>query len=237
MDPLVSVLIPTYNEIRLEKAVSSIVRNSFKDLEIVVIDDGSDPEYQDTLARIEKWPRVKVLRQNHANQAVALNRGLREARGVLVARQDADDISHEDRIGKQARFLIEHKFDGVSCQFDYLLESPPHPGRWVLPTDPEEIARRILAGNVVGGGYFMARRSALRETGPWTWTYPRCEDWEFWIRFIRVHGFKFGMVDEVLYYIHWKQEQSNDPAHQALVKESARRVRRDYAYLGQEAHR
>jgi len=231
MDPLVSVLIPTYNEKRLEKAVASIARNSFKDLEIIVIDDGSDQEYQATLERIAMWPRVKVLRQNHANQAVALNTGLREARGILVARQDADDISHEDRIGKQVGFLIEHKFDAVSCQFDYLLESPPHPGRWALPTDPDEIARRILTGNVVGGGYWLARRSALRETGPWTWEYPRCEDWEYWIRMIRVHGFKFGMVDEVLYYIHWKKDQAADPAHQALVRESVRRVKEKYDYL------
>ena len=232
MDPLVSVLIPTYNEERLEQAVVSILENSFKDLETIVIDDGSDQEYQVTLDRIAKWDRVEVLHQNHFNQAVALNYGLRKARGVLVARQDADDISHRYRIGKQVRFLVGHKLDGVSCQFDYLLESPPHPGRWALPTDPKEIARRILAGNVVGGGYFLARRSALQETGPWTWEYPRCEDWEFWIRFIRVHGFKFGMVDEVLYYIQWKKEQSADQTFQALVKESARRVREDYAYLG-----
>src|SRR5262249_29774449 len=90
--PRVSVLIPTWNRARyLPIAIESVLAQSFEDLEVIVIDDGSTDDTSGALAAIRD-PRVRTIRGEHRGISRALNAGLAAARGELVARLDSDDM-------------------------------------------------------------------------------------------------------------------------------------------------
>lgn len=106
----VSVILPVHNGERfIEQAVASIGRQTLGDLELVIIDDGStdhSPAIGAEAARRDA--RVTLIRQRQAGVGAALNRGLSVARGRFIARMDADDVSHPDRLATQAAFLEAH---------------------------------------------------------------------------------------------------------------------------------
>lgn len=105
--PRVSILLPAFNaEATLPAALASIARQTFADWECLVIDDGStDGTWRIAAAAARAEPRVQVIPLHHAGLVAALNAGLRLARGGLIARMDADDLMHRDRLSAQAAAL------------------------------------------------------------------------------------------------------------------------------------
>ena len=104
-NPLVSVVMPVYNVAPwVEAAVLSILRQTYSNLELIVVDDGSR---DDTVERVEgiRDPRLRLLRLEHQGQFKARNVGILEARGDWVAGMDGDDISHPDRLKAQIDLL------------------------------------------------------------------------------------------------------------------------------------
>lgn len=111
-NPMVSVILPTYNrENMLPRAIDSILNQTFKDFELIVINDGS----KDNTAKILydymlRDPRIiGISRIKNRGLIAELNTGLETARGKYIARMDDDDFSHADRLEKQARFMEENQ--------------------------------------------------------------------------------------------------------------------------------
>ncbi|MDD2465989.1 MAG: glycosyltransferase [Desulfobulbus sp.] len=99
-EPLVTVIMPVYNAGEyLRDAVLSIIDQTYRNLEILVIDDGSTDHCIDTISDIHD-DRITIIRQENAGRAAALNRGLSKCKGTYYAIQDADDLSHPQRIAK-----------------------------------------------------------------------------------------------------------------------------------------
>ena len=108
-NPLVTVLMPVFNgEVFLKIAIDSILNQTFSNFELLIIDDFST---DDTLAILKSYndKRIKVI-ENEKNIGVtkSLNRGLKIARGKYIARMDADDVIHPDRLLAQSAFLSGH---------------------------------------------------------------------------------------------------------------------------------
>lgn len=107
--PRVTVLMAVFNGRRyLREAIDSILGQTFSDFEFLIIDDGSSDDTRDIILSYTD-PRIRLV-ANTANMGLtkSLNRGLALARGPLVARQDADDVSHVTRLEKQVEFLGRH---------------------------------------------------------------------------------------------------------------------------------
>jgi len=100
--PDVTVLMPVFNgEPHLAAAIDSILAQTYRDFELLVVDDGSRDRSAE-IARSSGDPRVRVLvNERNLGLAASLNRGLESARGALVARQDSDDLSAPDRLARQ----------------------------------------------------------------------------------------------------------------------------------------
>ena len=113
--PLVSVLMSAYNGERfLRGAVESILRQSLRDLELIVINDGSTDATGEILDKCQEGdPRVRVFHQANVGLIESLNRGAGFARGEYIARMDADDIAHRDRLALQMSVLAKHQELGV----------------------------------------------------------------------------------------------------------------------------
>jgi len=106
----VSVVMPVYNgEKWLAYAIDSILHQSLADFELIAVDDGSTDgsrKLLDDAARRDS--RIRTADQPHLGVAAALNRGIALARSQVIARMDADDLSHPDRLQKQLAFLDKH---------------------------------------------------------------------------------------------------------------------------------
>ncbi len=135
--PVVSVLLPVWNGERfLASAIESILEQTFEELELIVVDDGSDDSSAAIARRFaERDPRVVLLRRAHQGVPSALNAGIAAARGRYIARMDADDISLPARLEKQLAYLDSHP-DVVAV------------GSWVGVIDED-------------GGYIAERRFAM----------------------------------------------------------------------------
>src|SRR5688572_29034662 len=104
--PRITVLMPVYNAASfLREAIESILQQTFRDFEFLIIDDGSTDE-SIAIVQAYKDPRIRFL-QNDANVGIAatLNRGIEMASCELIARMDADDISYPTRLQKQYDYM------------------------------------------------------------------------------------------------------------------------------------
>ncbi len=111
--PLVSVVIPTYNcAPYLRESLDSILEGRFRDLEVIVVDDGSTDATADVLATY--GDRIRVTAGRHEGLSAARNLGLAEARGTWIAFHDADDVAVPDRLSFAVEFLEQHpEWDAV----------------------------------------------------------------------------------------------------------------------------
>jgi glycosyltransferase involved in cell wall biosynthesis len=178
-----------YNDGRfLPEAVESILAQTFKDYEFLVIDDGSSDgtaEYLRTL----RDPRVRVLR-NAVNFGLtrSLNRGLDAARGTFVARMDADDVSHSQRLARQVEYLCARPDVGVVGSARDLIDEA---GRFVAhaPAAEDDVAVRwkCLLGNPFAHPAVMLRRDALDAHGlRYDERFRTAQDYELWTRLLTI---------------------------------------------------
>ena len=121
--PLVSVVMCVYNAGEyLRPALESVLHQTYTNIEIIVIDDGSTDDGIATISDIDD-PRIQLLSQPNSGKPNALNRGLDRARGQYYAIQDADDLSHPMRIERQVACLEERpELAGVFCGYDLILD-------------------------------------------------------------------------------------------------------------------
>jgi len=106
--PLVSVLIPVYNAgDYLRSSIQSIISQTYSNLEILIIDDGSTDGCMDSIADL-KDSRIRIISQKNAGKAEALNHALQKLSGTFYAIQDADDISYPHRIERQVECMLEN---------------------------------------------------------------------------------------------------------------------------------
>ena len=189
---LVSVLLPFRNSAHtLDAAISSIVKQSFDDRELVLIDNASTDE---SPSIVRRWagnePRIRVLHEPRIGIAHALNTGLAHAEGGYIARMDADDISHPERLAKQVAFLDVHPGIGVlGTRTTFASIMPEHRGMrafvdWqnaILSPNDHYVKRFVDAP--LAHPTVMFRRELVEQFGGYD-TGPLPEDHELWLRWM-----------------------------------------------------
>ena len=106
-NPFVSVVIPVFNAQRfLRAAIVSVLEQSFKNFEMILVDDGSTDESLAIMQNLQETDnRIRIISQNNGGLPTALNAGIAASRSDLIARMDGDDIMLPERLEKQIRFL------------------------------------------------------------------------------------------------------------------------------------
>lgn len=196
--PRVSVLMGVYNGgAHLGEAVESILGQTFPDLELIVVDDGSTDE---TRAVLAAYPdeRMRVLHQDHAGLTRALNHALGKARGEYVARQDADDVSHPTRIERQVRFLDAHPEIALVGTWVQLIDGDGDELATLhFETEPARIAALLPRENHFTHGTLMARRTILQAIGGYREAFRYAQDYDLTLRLIERYA--LGNLPEELY--------------------------------------
>ncbi|MEM9659997.1 MAG: glycosyltransferase, partial [Planctomycetota bacterium] len=200
--PAVSVVLPVFNGARtIARAVRSILVQSFADLELVVVDDGSTDATKAALRPFDDG-RLRVVSAAHRGVVAAANEATDLATAPLIARMDADDFAHPRRIERQVRWLEEQRLDVVGCQVRIVDESgEPVPSlqryqRWINTEtlDSERIAALRFVEFPLVNPTILARREyfELRFVDD---DLP--EDYDLMLR-AAAAGFGFGKVPATL---------------------------------------
>jgi len=194
--PFVSVVIPTHDRTALLRAaLDSVARQTFRDFEAIVVDDGST---EDVAAAVTDHPaRPRIVRQERRGPAAARNRGVAEASAETVAFLDSDDAWLPDKL---SRFLAAAR-EAAEVPIWY---GPMRPvdsaGREVPGRTKDCRAGRItpwlFESSFVHVPTVVCRRSLLEEFGGFDEQLPVCEDYDLWLRLSAVH--EFGLVPEPL---------------------------------------
>ncbi len=204
--PLVSAIVPAYNaELFIRDTLHSILTQTYSNLEILVVDDGS----QDCTARIVEElaaqdSRVKVFRQLNKGVAAARNLAIGQSRGDYIAPIDADDIWYPEKIGKQIQRLEAMPASGCAYTWSVSIDEK---GRLLdagAPWDLEgEVFQPLVLRNFVGNASVpVFRRSAIEEVGGYNEglraaNAQGCEDWDLCLRV--AEKYDFCVVPEYLF--------------------------------------
>lgn len=119
---MISVVIPTYNRSSLiKRAAQSVLAQTYKDIELIIVDDGSTDDTAEVVASLNDF-RVRYVYQKNSGACVARNNGVDHASGEYIAFHDSDDIWHADKLEKQIAVLLEKKADVVFCRMNKVRE-------------------------------------------------------------------------------------------------------------------
>ncbi len=182
MPTAVSVIIPAYNRAgTLKKAIDSVLNQSFKDFELIVIDDGSTDETLEILRDYQD--RLKSVTIPHSGVSAARNRGIEEAEGDFMAFLDSDDYWLPEKLAVQTDFFRRNP-EARICQTD---ETWHRHGKRVNPGKRHhkpsgDIFYQSLRLCLVSPSAVMIRRDLFDDVGVFDESLPACEDYDLWLR-------------------------------------------------------
>jgi glycosyltransferase involved in cell wall biosynthesis len=216
---LVSVIVPAYNNAGYIKAcLNSLIRQSYQHLEIIIINDGSKDSTGKVIKSWKRSLRIPLAKKNHIilvnlprniGFAGAVHTGLFMAKGEYIAIQDADDLSHPQRISKQVRFLTEHpEVDLVGTNYASFPNGTFHKqtmATWLKYG--EEIIQSYARGeHCICHGTILFRTSVFDQLGGHTRKIEGAEDYEFIAKCV-ASGFAVENIPDVLYYYRNHKDQ------------------------------
>ncbi len=184
--PLVSVILSTYNDAPfLPESVESVLNQSFRDFELIIVDDGSTDKTAEVLATFQH-SRIRLLHnERNLGLAASLNRGIAVASGKYIARQDADTISVPNRLQLQVDYLENHpSLIIVGSNVMATDEAGDVRGLWVLPPRDIDIKWTLLFRTPLIHPTVVMRAAALDKAGFYSEDAEFCyvEDYELWSR-------------------------------------------------------
>ena len=230
-EPLVSVVIPVFNALPyLDRALESLVEQTYPNIEVIAVDDGSTDSSSDTLAR---WAirdrRIRVLKQGRAGFVRALKNGCAAARGTYLARLDADDVALTDRIERQVEHLESNPNVALLGGAAIFLDDTGKPFVTVgYPSRHEDLVDALETSCPFVHSAVIMRTRAFRAVGGYREIFPRGEDYDLWLRLSE--RFTNANLEEpvVGYRIHARQTTLatlDDQARWSLIAHGAHQAR------------
>lgn len=215
--PKVSVVIATYNRSRYVRgAIESVLRQDFKDFEIIVVDDGSTDATKEALS---KYKNIRYIYQENKGRSEARNAGIRAARAEYVAFLDDDDTWLEGKLSKQVVFLDSHPEAGLVHALSEVVDE----NGTILGKETAKrlnfYKRAIKIGYTYEGmsrlcivflSAVMLRKECFSQVGFFDGNIPAFEDWDFYLRFAL--KYKMSLIPEILvkYKLHKKNTSSDE---------------------------
>ena len=195
--PRVTVLMAVHNgEKYLRKAVESVLGQSFRDFEFLVVNDGSTDD-SPAILRSYGDPRLRLV-DNEVRKGLssALNEGIDLARGEYIDRMDSDDVCLPERLSRQVAFLDRHPEVGA-CGSWVRLIGEGEGTVWRYPTDPEIIRCGLLFESKLAHPSVMIRRESLEKASlRYDPSFASGQDYDLWVRFSE--RFPLANIGEVL---------------------------------------
>ncbi len=181
MNPLISVVVPTYNRASvLGMAVDSVLSQNYRPLELIIIDDGSTDETSDLLKTYGE--NLKIIHQGHAGVSRARNTGVSASQGKYIAFLDSDDQWLQGKLDLQIQKLKETGLKVVHTEEIWIRN-----GKRVNQCKHHQkrggdVYEAMLPLCAMSPSSILMESSVLKETGPFDENLPACEDYDLWLR-------------------------------------------------------
>lgn len=197
-----------YNGARyVTAAIDSILMQTLRDFEFVIIDDGSTDGVGDLLREYNtREPKIRLLVQENQGLTKSLNNGVRIACGQYLARMDADDVARPTRLESQLEFLEKNrKVVAVGADVDLLDPTGYSYGRRVQPSRHDDIVMRLVRGDGAAMVHpvVMFRMAALRQVGGYDEDFAVAQDLDLYLRLSEIG--ELANLPEVL--LGWRQHE------------------------------
>ena len=221
MTKKVSVLIPVKNcELTIEKSINSVLKQSFQNFEIVLIDNNCTDKTVELAQDLAK-DKLKVFSCPEPGIVPALNFGLQKIQTDFIARQDGDDVWYPQKLEEQISFLDNNEDIDICGTQIRLVNSDGEiiDDSFRYPTNDQEIKSWLLMGkNSIAHPSVVFRKSILLRVGGYDDTYPIAEDHHLWLRCIK--WFNFANLPEVLIDYNSNHNPNYDPKYPLLASEA-----------------
>ncbi|PRR69664.1 glycosyltransferase family 2 protein [Clostridium thermopalmarium] len=196
---MVSIIIPTYNSGKyLLEAIESCLNQTYKNIEIIVIDDGSTDNTKYLLKNYIEEGKIKYFYQQNRGRSAARNLGLEKASGEFIQFLDADDYIHHKKIEKQIKLFNKNKDIGlVYCGAIYIKDNVQiH--KLLKKVRSKNFLYKLIQGNFlpIHAPIFKSEFKVKFDE-----QYSHMEDWDYWIRLITKYNVKIGHINEFLSFI------------------------------------
>ena len=188
--PKISVVMPAYNaEKYIAEAIESILSQTFRDFEFIIINDGSTDKTKEIILSFGDTRIVYLENEKNLGIVETLNRGLDAARGEYIARMDADDVAMPERFEKQLAYMEKHPEVGVLGCGVYLYDGKENYGERRFSEQPYAVAVDLLFSCALAHPTVMIRKNVLASSGvQYEAQYHGCEDYRMWTRLVPVTG-------------------------------------------------
>lgn len=199
---LVSIILPTYNRKHLiSKSIESVLNQSYKHFELIIIDDGGDDGTEKLIRDFQKKDdRIKYIKlKKNKGAAAARNTGIKLSKGEYIAFQDSDDEWLTEKLEKQMN-LFKSTSEKVGVVYSGFLRIESNkrayiPFDWVVKRDGD-IHEELLRDNFVGTPTCIIKKDCLNKIGKFEEKLPRLQDWELMLRISKYYDFIY--IDEAL---------------------------------------
>lgn len=228
--PLVSVVMSVYNgEKYLRQAIDSILNQTFKDFEFIIIDDGSKDKSREIINSYHD-PRIKLISRENKGLTFSLNEGIKKAKGKYVARMDADDISHLDRLALEVKRMEEDLNLGlIGSNYTVIsLEGNPLATTDVF-THPDDLKVAETLSNQYGHGSVMMRKSVLDKVGLYDKAVGVVEDYDLFTRIS--HVAKIANIKKSLYFWRSNPKGVSRSNYETQLKLTDKIIDREFRYM------
>lgn len=219
MKPKISVIMSVYNGMPyLKEAVESILKQSYKNFEFIVVDDSSTDKSWQYLKSI-KDKRLKLLK-NKKNLGIAssLNKALKIANGVYIARMDSDDISDRLRLEYQLKFLEDHnKIDICGTYAIVINENGETVGHIKKPRSNKGIKKELVWLTPLLHPTWFAKKSIFDKLNGYSKEWDYVEDFEF---LIRARDFNMANVNKNLLFLRRQTNRRSQAGVEKIYKKS-----------------
>ncbi|MDD5633967.1 MAG: glycosyltransferase [Candidatus Omnitrophica bacterium] len=195
MNPKVSIIIPAYNKAELTvKTVDSVLRQTYNNIEIIVVDDGSTDDTHQRL--ISYGDKIVYIHKENGGACSARNLGIKAAKGEYIGILDCDDLYLPEKVEISVKYLEENMEAGFVSTVAYLIdETEQVQGIHCLGRNKGTgwITKKLLAGNFVCNSTVIVRKSCLDLVGLFDETIFFPADWDMWLRLSE--NFKAGYIN------------------------------------------
>ncbi|MDF2645369.1 MAG: glycosyl transferase family protein [Paenibacillus sp.] len=223
MLPQVTVVIPFYNCEYVGNAIESVLYQTYANIELIVVDDGSTVN-TNVLAAYE--PYIKVIKKTNGGTASALNAGISQAKGSYIAWLSSDDVFYPRKLAVQMKFMLQHRASFSFTNFDMLIQDYNLlRERIVLPAASQfELNKRFLTECGINGCTAIMKKEMLSHVGLFDESLPYTHDYDLWVR-ILLAGYKLYYLDEslIIYRYHPKMGSRTFTSAQALEFEASKK--------------